>query len=123
MMRFQRTILIVDDDPDVCLNMADILTDRGYAVATAYEGHTALQLVNRQPYDLALLDLKMPGMDGLTLCREVMRVRPATVALLITGYPEDVQPTEAQAAGVRQILRKPVDVPRLLGNIEKAFAC
>ena len=86
------------------------------------EGQTALRLVQRQAYDLALLDLRMPGMDGLTLCREVTRLRPATVALLITGYPEDVIPAEAQAAGVRHVIPKPVDVPRLLIRIEEALA-
>jgi CheY-like chemotaxis protein len=117
----QPVILMVDDDPDECRNMSDILSDRGFAVDTAHEGHTALLLVQRQPYDLALLDLRMPGMDGLTLCREVTRVRPATVALLITGYPEDVVPAEAQAAGIRQILRKPIDIPRLLVSIDKVL--
>lgn len=98
--------------------MSDILRDQGYRVDTAQEGYAALQLVERQTYDLALLDLRMPGMSGLSLCREVRRLCPATVALLITGSPEDVAPAEAQAAGVRQILAKPVDVPRLLLRIE-----
>ncbi len=115
-------ILMVDDDADECRNMSDILIDLGYRVDMAHEGETALRLVRRQAYDVALLDLKMPGMDGLTLCREVLRLRPATVALLITGYPEDVPPAEVQAAGIRHVLRKPVDVSRLLVGIEEVLA-
>ena len=118
----QPAILVVDDDPDACHNITDILNDCGYAVATAHESNTALQLVERQPYDLALLDLRMPDMDGLSLCREVRRLCPTTVALLITNYPEDVVPAEMQAAGARRVLAKPLDVPRLLASIEESLS-
>lgn len=115
-------ILMVDDDPDVCRNMADILRDLGYRVDTAHEGHAALQLVERQAYDAALLDLRMPGMDGLTLGRNVVHKCPLTVVFLITGYPADVLPADAQEAGIRAILAKPVDVAELLTEIEDATA-
>jgi CheY-like chemotaxis protein len=115
-------ILMVDDNVDECRNMVDILTEVGYRVDTALEGQTALRLVQRQAYDVALLDLRMPGMDGLTLCREVRQLRPGTVALLITGHPEEVLPAEARAAGVRQILPKPVDVSLLLLRIDECLA-
>jgi DNA-binding response OmpR family regulator len=121
-MSTQAAILMVDDDPDQCQNLSEILTDRGYRVDTAAEGQSALRLVERQAYDLALLDLRMPGMDGLALCREVIRLRPATVALLMTGYPEDVLPAVARAAGVHHVLPKPVNIPRLLMRIEESVA-
>ena len=70
---------------------------------------------------MALLDYKMPGMDGLALSRELTRLHPEIVALLITAYPTDVLPAEAQAVGVRQIVPKPIDVPRLLERIEEAL--
>ncbi|HWB14612.1 MAG TPA: response regulator [Pirellulales bacterium] len=119
--RIRSQILMVDDDPDECENMADILNARGYRVDTAPGGRAALRLVDRQPYDLALLDLKMPGMDGLTLSRQLTRRHPGTVALLVTGYPDDVTPAEARAAGIRRVIRKPLDVPRLLATIEEAL--
>jgi two-component system, NtrC family, response regulator HydG len=122
MKRIDPTILVVDDDQDMCHNMSDILTDLGYRVDTAHEGRSALRLVDRQAYDLALLDLRMPGMNGLTLCRELTRLRPTTVALLITGYSEDVLPSEARASGVRQVVPKPVHIPRLLLHIEQLLA-
>lgn len=116
------TILMVDDDPDYCRNMADILGDRGYRVDTAHDGPTALQLVQRQAYDVAMFDLRMPGMDGVTLCSKVVHLRPSIVTLLITGYPEDVVPTVARAAGIRVVLAKPLNVENLLRRIEEATA-
>ena len=65
------SILCVDDDPDTCASMSDILTDLGYLVSVAYDGHAALQLVQQQPYGLALLDYRMPGMDRLELYRRI----------------------------------------------------
>jgi len=60
-------VLVVDDEPDTCNNLSDILTDLGYRVDCAYDGPAALELVHKGPYDVVLLDLRMPGMDGLTL--------------------------------------------------------
>src|SRR4051794_30554462 len=80
------SILIVDDDLDTCSNLSDILTDLGYRVATAHDGPAALELVRHQHYDVALLDLKMPGMDGLTLYRAMRRLRADTVAIIVTAY-------------------------------------
>ena len=71
-----RSILVVDDDEDICSNLADILTDLGYRVDVAHDGVRRLELVRQRPYDVALLDLKMPGMDGLTLYREIKKLRP-----------------------------------------------
>jgi CheY-like chemotaxis protein len=69
---------LVDDDVDTCRNLSDILTDLGYLVDVAHEGLSALDLVRRNHYDVALLDLKMPGMDGVTLYREIKRLRAGT---------------------------------------------
>src|SRR5262249_19103752 len=73
------SILVVDDDVDTCRNLSDILTDLGYRVDVAHDGPSALELVRRHAYDIALLDYKMPGMDGLTLYREIKGLRAGTV--------------------------------------------
>jgi DNA-binding response OmpR family regulator len=119
--RVEPEILVVDDDRDLCLNMSDILCDQGYLVDTAHDGETALKLLERRTYHLALLDLRIPGMDGLTLCRELTRRHPSLVAVLVTGYPEDVATAEAMAAAVRRVIPKPVHVPRLLAEIERVL--
>jgi CheY-like chemotaxis protein len=114
------TVLIVDDDVDICRNLSDILTDLGHRVDIAHEGKTALDLVRRNPYDVALLDLRMPGMDGLTLYREIKQIRAATVALLVTAYAGGDTAEEALAAGAWHVIAKPVNLPRLLGLLDEA---
>lgn len=113
------SVLVVDDEIDVCNNLSDILTAFGYEVETATNGLDALELVQRRPFDVALLDLKMPGMDGLTLYRKLKKLRAGTVAMLVTAYAGGDTAREAIDAGAWQILPKPLDVGRLLGDVER----
>jgi CheY-like chemotaxis protein len=114
------SILVVDDDADTCHNLSDILTDLGYRVDTANSGAAALDLVRRQPYDVALLDLKMPGMDGVTLYREIKKLRAGTVAIIVTAYAGSDTAAEALSAGAWHVLSKPVEFPKLLGLVGEA---
>ncbi len=115
------SILVVDDELDTCKNLADILTDLGYEVDTAQDGPTALELVARKPYDVALLDLKMPDMDGVTLYREIKRLRSGTVAIIVTAYASSDTAEEALAAGAWQIVPKPIVFPKLLKLVDEAL--
>jgi two-component system, NtrC family, response regulator HydG len=115
------SILVVDDDVDTCRNLSDILTDLGYHVDTAHDGPTALELVRLNAYDVALLDLKMPGMDGLTLYREIKKLRAGTVAIIVTAYASSATAAEATAAGAWQVLSKPVDLGRLLPLVDEVL--
>jgi CheY-like chemotaxis protein len=115
-------ILVVDDDVDTTRNLSDILGDLGYRVTTAHDGPTALKLLERQPFDVALLDLKMPGMDGLTLYREIKERRADTVAIIVTAYAGGGTADEALAAGAWHVLAKPIDFPKLLGLVNEAVS-
>lgn len=115
------SILVVDDEVDTCQNLSDILTDLGYQVDVAYDGPTALELVRKKAYDVALLDLKMPGMDGLTLYRQIKKASSGTVAIVVTAYASGGTAEEARVAGAWQVLSKPVDFPRLLGLVGEAL--
>jgi len=115
------SILVVDDEVDTCCNLSDILTDLGYRVDVAHDGPQALDLVRRNSYDVALLDLKMPGMDGLTLYREIKRLRAGTVAIIVSAYASSATADEALSAGAWRLLAKPVDFPQLLGLVEEAI--
>jgi CheY-like chemotaxis protein len=114
------SILVVDDDVDTCQNLHDILQDLGYRVEVAHDGFAALDLVRRRPFDLALLDLKMPGMDGLTLYREIRKLRAGTVAMIVSAYASATTTEAALAAGAWRVLAKPVDFDQMLGLVREA---
>lgn len=114
------SILVVDDDLDACRNLSDILTDLGYTVQTAHDGLSALELVNRNSFDVALLDYKMPGMDGLTLYREIKRISPSTVAMMLTAYVSGASTEDARHAGMWKVLPKPVDLALVLPLVDEA---
>jgi CheY-like chemotaxis protein len=115
------TILVVDDDIDTRRNMEDLFGDLGYAVDAAEGGEMALEKAQQQPYDLGLLDLRMPGMDGLTLCRHLKRLHPRMVTMIITGYGGSDLQEEAEDAGARHVLPKPIHFPSLLALVEQAI--
>lgn len=117
------SILVVDDDADTCRNMADLLGDLGFAVDAAEGGDMALEKARQQPYDLGLLDLRMPGMDGLTLCRELKNLHPRMVTMIITAYGESTLGEDARIAGARHVLYKPIDFLRLLRLVEESLPC
>src|SRR3954447_21101652 len=114
------SILVVDDDVDTCLNLHDVLVDLGHHVDVAHDGPSALELVRRRPYDLALLDLRMPGMDGVTLYREIRKIRAEAVAMVVTAFAGADTEADALAAGVWRVLSKPVDFPKLLKLVGEA---
>ena len=111
------TVLVVDDEVDACRNLQDILTDFGYRTNVAFNADDALQSVQRQPYDVVLLDLKMPNVDGLTLYSQIRRCRENASAIVVTAFASAETRQQAQELGVKQVLSKPVDVPVLLGRI------
>jgi CheY-like chemotaxis protein len=113
-------VLVVDDDVDTCVNLSDILSDCGYAVTVAHSGEEALPLVRREAFDVALLDFKMPGMDGLTLYREIRKLRASTVAVIISAYAGGDTFDEALHAGAWRVLHKPVELDVLMPLLEAA---
>jgi two-component system response regulator HydG len=117
----KHSILVVDDDVDTCRNLSDILTDLGHHVEIAHDGPSALELVRRRHFDVALLDLKMPGMNGLELYRAIRMLRADTVALIVTAYAGGDTAEEALAAGAWKVLAKPVEFPRLLKLVDEAL--
>jgi two-component system, NtrC family, response regulator HydG len=112
-------ILCVDDDRDTCDTLSDILTDLGYGVGFANDGFVALEMVERNGFGLALLDYRMPGMDGLELYRRIRQLRAGILGILVTAFAQDESLTAAKEFGVRHILPKPVDFGRLIPLIEE----
>lgn len=114
------SILVVDDEVDICQNLADILSDQDYVVDVATSGADALELARRKSYDVALLDLKMPGMDGVTLYRRLREMRPELVAIVVTAYATDPTINKAVQCGAWRVIPKPVDLIQLLTLVKNA---
>ncbi|MFO0801780.1 MAG: response regulator [Gemmataceae bacterium] len=114
------SILIVDDDPDTRRNLSDILGDLGYRTAAAEDGPAALAEVARTPFDVVLLDFKMPGMNGLEVYRAIREWQPETVAIVISAYTDAATRQEANDLGVAGVLSKPLDFRQLLTLVEQA---
>ncbi|MFG0291015.1 MAG: response regulator [Rhodopirellula sp. JB044] len=112
-------ILVVDDEEDIRFNVRDILEDFGYQVDTAADGSEAIELVRHNRYDVALLDYMMPGMDGADLYRQIRRIRPEIVAIMITAYAGGDGAEKARDAGTWRILPKPLDLQALLPLIDE----
>ncbi len=112
----QPHILIVDDEPDACANLSDILLELDYRVDTAGDGFEALELASRTTYDVALLDFKMPHMDGLTLFHRLKQLSPGTAAVIVTAYGVEARlPT--LGGGIDAVCYKPVDMEDLLSTV------
>jgi len=117
-------ILIVDDDADIRANISDILIDRGYLIDTAPNGEVALAKIaancsSRCDFDICLLDFKMPGMDGVELLERIRTECPNVHAIMITAFAGDDGIQKAIDAGTWKVMKKPVDIPRLLGLIDE----
>src|SRR5271168_4647296 len=92
-------IMLVDDDQDCCAWLSGIFTDRGYTVDMAYDGPSALELSGQNRYRLAVLDYKMPGMDGLELCRCLRGAQPNVMVALVTPFASAATSNAASEAG------------------------
>lgn len=112
-------ILIVDDDRSSCEVIARILSLRSYDVDVAYNGQTALELIEQWDYGLALIDYRMPGMDGVELYRKIHELRPNLVGVFVTGFPTIDMVYSAISTGAKRVIGKPTGSGELLSVIDE----
>ena len=110
MMSEMIRILVVDDNPDMAETLADILELKGFSVHAAASGAEALEILQDQPVDILLTDVKMPGMNGLELYRETRKLYPRLITIFMTAYSADELIQQGMAEGVKTILDKPLDM-------------
>lgn len=108
-------LLIVDDDRRMTRTLADILTLAGHEVVEAWSGQQALERIEAQEFDCVLTDVRMPGMDGVELHRQICRERPGLPVVLMTAFAADQLICQGLEDGVVGVLEKPLDVAHLLG--------
>ncbi|MBI4953334.1 MAG: sigma-54-dependent Fis family transcriptional regulator [Myxococcales bacterium] len=121
-MSEQYGILVVDDELSVRDSLYHWFKKDGFRVAQAESAAAALHKFQEQPWDLVLLDIKMPGMDGLELQRRLRQVAPEAVVIMITAYGSIETAIEALKAGAFDYLTKPVDPDDLGRVVQKALA-
>jgi DNA-binding response OmpR family regulator len=108
-----RLAIIVDDNRALAEGLAEILESEGYESRVFDDPHEALREASELPFDVALLDVRMPGMDGVTLQQLLMVLHPRARFVLMTAYADDQRISEGLAAGAHAVLPKPVPIARL----------
>ena len=114
-------VLVVDDEASIRDLLSKTLALAEYDVDVAADGRSALERMRMYPYDLLIADLKMPGMDGLTVIREAKRYKADLPVIIITGFSTESSAIEAVNLGVAGYLTKPFRVPQVLAAAAKAL--
>ncbi len=110
-------ILVVDDNRDFCDSLKDILENQGYEALVAYDGETAVALARKERFDLILMDLVMPGMDGVEAIKEIRNMMPGVPVIVITAFGEETIVEEAKHAGIDGKFGKPLDFVELINLV------
>jgi DNA-binding NtrC family response regulator len=114
-------ILVVDDEEIVLLSCERVLTEEGYEVRTLLSGREALALLGEETFDLALVDLKMPGIGGIELLQAMKRDYPDIAVIMITGYSTVESAVEAMKSGAADYLPKPFTPDQLTFIVKKTL--
>jgi len=107
-------ILIVDDERNIRLTLKDILEDEGYQIQMADDGEKALILFDKKQYDLVILDVKLPGIDGLTVLTELLKKQSDLDVLMISGHGTIQTAVEALKIGAYDFCEKPLSMAKIL---------
>jgi len=111
----------VDDEKVFTNNMSKLLTSRGYRVTAVNDGDSAIRALQENTVDVVVLDLKMPGMDGITTLKEIRKLGLFTETLILTGHGSIDTALEALKLGAYDYLTKPCEIDDLVEKIEGAW--
>jgi DNA-binding NtrC family response regulator len=114
-------LLIVDDEKRFVETLSKRLTARGLYVEGANSGPDALSILQSRPFDVVLLDVRMPGMDGLSTLREIKKVQPVVQVIMLSGNASINAAVEGMRLGAMDYLLKPADIEDVVARIEEAF--
>jgi two-component system response regulator HydG len=120
-MREKTRILVADDEESHRIMLRAVLQEEGYEVAEAADGPEAIRAVEQEPFDLILLDIRMPGMNGIEALMEIRKISPYVPVLMMTAYSSVKTAVDALKAGAFEYLIKPLDIDELKILIEKAL--
>ena len=114
-------ILIVDDEEDFALALAERLSIRDYDVATSFTGEDAIEKVKHYNYDVVILDVRLPGMDGVEVLKEFKGIKPLTEIIMLTGNATVESAIEGMKLGAFDYLMKPCETNDLIAKINNAY--
>jgi len=112
-MKEDARVLVVDDEPMVCLALTNWLEEENYFAQAVEDGPQAIKAVRGENWDIVLLDLRMPGMDGLEVLKQVKEIAPQTVVIMMTAYASIPGAVQAMKEGAYDYIVKPLDVDQL----------
>ncbi len=116
-----KRILVVDDEKNIRLTLEKALSNAGYEVETALNGEDGLEKIKENEYPVILLDMKMPGMDGLEFLKKVNEIKYQTRVVMITGYGNVETAVDTMKLGAVDFLRKPFKPQEILGVVDNVF--
>jgi len=114
-------ILLVDDEDDFRTTLANRLRKRRLEVREVESGYKAVELVRETPLDIAIIDVKMPGMDGLETLKQIKQIQPMLEVIMLTGHASVESGIEGMRLGAFDYLMKPCDINELVLKIEDAY--
>ncbi|HOG76565.1 MAG TPA: response regulator, partial [Candidatus Marinimicrobia bacterium] len=117
----QSHILVVDDDKTIRMLCKEILEEAGYKVTLAADGEEALEKMDYDDFDLYLVDMVMPRMDGLELMKKIKQKQPLAVVMILTGFSSIEGAIKAVHAGAFQYLSKPINIDELLNAVKEGI--
>lgn len=117
----RQSILVVDDEENFLTLVHWFLSQRGYDVVIASSAEEALSLLTGHPFDVALLDIKLGTVDGITLLEQLIQRLPELKVIMMTAYPTANSIKQAFDKGAIRYLTKPVDLPELAATIKQLF--
>ena len=115
------SLLIVDDEPSILQSLGGLLSDEGFEVATALNGYEALKIIDAESPDLVLLDIWMPGIDGIETLKEIKRENPNIQVIIITGHGTIETAVKATKLGAFDLIEKPLSIDRVIVAINNAL--
>lgn len=116
------SVLVVDDDRQMVRTLCDVLSKRGYRPHGVHSGEEAVAAVDQEAWTAVIMDIRMPGISGVAACRQMRLVKPALRVILMTAYSSPDVIADAAAAGVEQVLPKPVALPVLFERLSRTGA-
>lgn len=114
-------IIVVDDEQVVCDALARQLRDVGYHVVVAYSGSQAIDIIKEQAFDVALIDIRMPKINGFGVLRELREHSSTTKAIMMTAYADIRSAVDSITLGAIDIISKPVDVDEVIMTISRCL--